>query len=98
MRIFTLPGSPDLQTIFHNVTIFDLLWNLQPLPHFKVHPTKRKDDSTAREEKSANHRTVGTEKDNTSEKTERVVYETKIIGGVAVKTPVKKVQLLHNTL
>lgn len=55
-----------------------------------VHPTKRKDDSTAREEKSANHRTVGTDKDNTSEKTERVVYETKIIGGVAVKTPVKK--------
>ena len=92
------PRISWLQTIFHNVTIFDLLWNLQPLPHFKVHPTKRKDDSTAREEKSANHRTVGTDKDNTSEKTERVVYETKIIGGVAVKTPVKKVQLLHNTL
>lgn len=55
-----------------------------------VHPTKRKDDSVAKEEKSTNHCTVGTDKESSSEKTERIVYETKIIGGVAVRTPVKK--------
>lgn len=56
-------------------------------------PTKRKDDSMAREEKSVNHRTDVTDKESTSDKTERVCYETKIIGGVVVKTPVRKVLL-----
>ena len=56
-------------------------------------PTKRKDDSMAREEKSVNHRTDVTDKESMSDKTERVCYETKIIGGVVVKTPVRKVLL-----
>ncbi|KAJ7375177.1 hypothetical protein OS493_001916 [Desmophyllum pertusum] len=55
-----------------------------------VNPSKRKEDSMAREDKPVNHPTEASDKDSVTDKTERVCYETKIIGGVVVKTPVRK--------
>lgn len=57
-------------------------------------PSKRKDDSIGREDKISNVSTEA-DKDSVSEKTERVCYETKIIGGVVVRTPVRKVRAVY---
>ncbi|XP_078358276.1 pleckstrin homology domain-containing family A member 1-like [Oculina patagonica] len=54
-----------------------------------VDPSKRKDDPMVREDKIANHSTEA-DKDSTADKPERVCYETKIVGGVVVRTPVRK--------
>ena len=57
----------------------------------QVDPSKRKEDSMVKEDKLSNHSTEA-DKDNTSDKTERICYETKIVGGVVVRTPVRKVR------
>ena len=60
----------------------------------QVDPSKRKEDSMVKEDKLSNHSTEA-DKDNTSDKTERICYETKIVGGVVVRTPVRKVCMLQ---
>ena len=46
------------------------------------------------EDKLANHSTEA-DKDSTLEQPERVCYETKIIGGAVVRTPVRKVRTVN---
>ena len=60
-----------------------------------MNPSKRTEDSMVGKEKLANHSTEA-DKDNTLEKSERVCFETKIIGGAVVRVPVRKVRNIDN--
>jgi len=55
-----------------------------------VNPSKRQEP---REEITSPPAENDKENADSNDKTERVCYETKIIGGVVVKTPVRKVQI-----
>ena len=57
----------------------------------QVNPSKRTEDTMIGKVKLANHSTEA-DKDSTLEKSGRVCFETKIIGGAVVKIPVRKVR------
>ena len=56
-----------------------------------MNPSKRTEDSMVGKDKLANHSTEA-DKDNAQKKPEHVCFETKIIGGVVLRTPVRKVR------